>query len=458
MIRLHLLRYIVVLFILSKACSEFFSESYDSVLEFLGDINAEGFKEKERFHLQKYGYLSPLGFLVLFRSRLKGEYADIQGDILSIMGNFTSHELNLIWYFKSSEILNWEMDEISQGMNFVCDNWNGVICHERIDNGLESTCWCVDDYELQEYSWSPSSDSKNETCIQTCKKNELGRYHAKNQAPYDAITKIDLEGWKLVGQMIPVDIISLRFLELIDLRGNYLVGTLPPTFGDLEGLDTLDLSGCYLFRLPEELGKLRNLRYLSVNSCDLLYLPRSLGLLPNLKVLSASGNRFSDWHDISDFIFSMTSLEYLDLSEMGFVADLSKDFSKLINLKTLDLEQNYFEGTLPLEISTMPHLQTLKLNGNSLNGTLPIEWTSSIEKIDLAANHFTGTIPSTIFQPALVDLLLYGNELTGTIPTEIKNSHLLSSLEIDDNMIRGKIPISIKEFPYLVNFEIDGNL
>ena len=409
--------------------------------------------ENEIQYFDNYGHLSPRGFLYLFHSQIREEVQHNEEQLQNGIFTLSNFEESI-----ESKYLNWDVFG-HRDMKYICQHWNGLVCHERMDNGLNDTCWCVDENEMKDYDWSEDSDSTNTTCIDQCAKNvESGRMHAKNQAPNDAITLFTMELWNLHGKMIPRDIKSLRFLEEINLHGNFLTGSLPDTIGDLEGLKSLRLSGCSVHELPSEVQKLKKLEYLELNTCSLIGSPDFIENLTSLKELSMSDNREIGWKEVPSFFLNLSNLQYLDLSDMDLSGMIPPNLATLTKLKVLDLERNHIKGTLPNEISMMPNLHTLKLSGNDINGTLPMDWTSTIESIEVASNLLTGYIPSSIFQPNLKELILYRNRLSGTIPMEGNNSKLLSILELDHNKLEGTFPLKEDAFEPLLHFEIHGNL
>jgi hypothetical protein len=414
--------------------------------------------EYEIQYLDRYGHLSPRGFLYLFHSRIRGETLGAHNQNPSRVENFTYSAFEESIVYTESGLLDWDISEHGD-MAYICQHWNGLVCHERMDNGLHDTCWCVDENEMKDYDWSEDSDSTNTVCIDQCARNvESGRIYAKNQAPKDAITAIGMELWNLVGEMLPRDVKSLRFLEEINLHGNFLIGSLPDTIGELEGLRSLRLSGCTLYELPSELQNLRKLENLELNSCRLSGSPDFIENLSSLKELSMSDNRDIGWNEVPSFLSRLSDLEYLDVSEMGLSGVIPQDLSNLTKLNILDLEKNLIKGTLPAEISMMPNLHILKLSGNDLSGTLPTDWTPSIKYIEIASNLLTGHIPSNIFQPNLIDLILYKNKLSGTIPAEVNHSRRLSRLELDLNLLEGNFPLKETAVEQIKFFEIHGNL
>ncbi|XP_054814176.1 leucine-rich repeat receptor-like serine/threonine-protein kinase SKM1 [Prosopis cineraria] len=99
---------------------------------------------------------------------------------------------------------------------------------------------------------------------------------------------------------------------------------------------------------------------------------------------------------IPDFLGSMTSLKYLNLSHAEFGGRIPLHFWNLSNLIYLDLSNNYFEGSIPHQIGSLSNLQYLDLGNNYLlNGSIPhqIRNLSNMIHLDLGGNDFSGSIP-----------------------------------------------------------------
>lgn len=127
----------------------------------------------------------------------------------------------------------------------------------------------------------------------------------KSKAPLDQWYGVDTDGSgrvirldlsdnnSLLGE-IPPSIGQLEKLEVLDLSDNLLIETIPPALGNLTNLKKLDLSSNLLEGpIPPELGNLTNLEVLNLE-WNLLKgnFPTELGNLTNLQVLRVSGFDF----------------------------------------------------------------------------------------------------------------------------------------------------------------------
>ncbi|XP_057758033.1 receptor-like protein EIX2 [Arachis stenosperma] len=122
----------------------------------------------------------------------------------------------------------------------------------------------------------------------------------------------------------------------------------------------------------------------------------SLGELHHLNYLDLSGNHFTHTPSIPSFIGSLTFLTHLDLFACSFGGNIPPQLGNLLFLQYLDLSSNNLVGGFPLQLTNMSSLRYLDLRYNSLNETMPPQLGNllSLEHLDLSANAFTGTIPS----------------------------------------------------------------
>lgn len=182
------------------------------------------------------------------------------------------------------------------------------------------------------------------------------------------------------------------------LRNNKLSGPMPSDIGQkMPGLQVLDLSGNFLNgSIPLSLSKVNMLRY--------------LGLSNN----SLSGEIHIDWS-------GMKSLWIIDLSRNNLSGTIPSEFCSLPSLNWLQLNGNYFSGQLSLFLHNCTSMVTLDLGDNRLSGTIP-KWIGkelfSIGQLRLRGNLLTGKIPQELCLLTSLHVLDFShNNLFGTIPT-----------------------------------------
>ncbi len=230
---------------------------------------------------------------------------------------------------------------------------------------------------------------------------------------------------------------SCRVVSLV-LSGNKLLGTLPPSIGNLSALQVLDLSYNQLSgSIPPALGDLASLASLNLKLNRLEgSLSPSLGKLFRLQTLDLSLNRLSGNLD--------------GLGHSGIFPVLSK----------LVLEYNRFSGGIPAWLANMSTLQTLNLCNNLLSGTIPnFVWQlSSLVKLDVGTNLLTGTMPSSFSNMSALQMLqLNSNNISGSIPTNIGELKALTTLKFDNMSLTGSIPSSIQNLTALLHLNLASN-
>jgi len=411
-------------------------------------------------------------------------------------------------YFNSAQGggLNWNPNPPGETLNItqICNDWEGIVCHERSDNGRQDTCWCVHELELDIYTWGEKSDSVHEACINKCKGRKL---FAKSEAPLDAITKIALGKKGIVSvTQIPGVLEQLKYLEVLDASGNMFIGTVPKEIGNIKGLRLLDFSSNDLLgEFPSTVGQLKHLHVLKLMDSKLkgpipdvlnelrmlqvlnLSLNELTGNFPDLSNLSKlthidfQGNQIDDkLESIAEDVAKMPKLDFLDLSYNSLDGTIPNVLGRCDNLKELILEENELSGTIPAEITNMKSLTHLDFNTNHLTGGLPgstlakteeLEdelgldsedelkiWSAPLQNINLSNNAFESGIPQGIFTDQLVSLILADNYFTERIPASVENSKdTLKEFQIQGNLLVGTMPKEIYLLTNLQKMEVYDN-
>ncbi|KAK3423924.1 hypothetical protein EUGRSUZ_F00665, partial [Eucalyptus grandis] len=255
-------------------------------------------------------------------------------------------------------------------------------------------------------------------------------------------------------------------LSVLNLRMNYLKGTIPQFFSSRSGLMTLDLSrNRFEGTLPRSLVKCRHLEVLDLSHNQIEdTFPRWLGTLPELKILVLRSNNLKDLLDIpkGDHLFS--KLHILDLSNNNFSGSLPANL--MMNLKSVMNDENvqdtslymtrsFGQGTYENSVAVMmkglevelvrilTFLTIIDLSCNSFQGNIPevIGHLHSLVGLNLSHNHLSGSIPQTLGNLTNLGWLdLSSNKFSGLIPQQFGDLASLGYLNLSKNKLTGQIP------------------
>ncbi|XP_026431714.1 putative receptor-like protein kinase At3g47110 [Papaver somniferum] len=272
------------------------------------------------------------------------------------------------------------------------------------------------------------------------------------------------------GGVLPSYITNLTTnLRILDFRGNYIYGSIPPGIQNLQGLRTLSLgSNQFTGSVPPSIGLFQNLGILELDSNKLygaipsslsnvtrliklsLYdnnltglVPSSLGYCKSLQLLDLHSNRLSG--SIPVQIFRLPSLSLmLDLSNNSFTGSVPVEIGSLRNLGELYLHTNKLFGEIPSSIGQCLALRYLKLQGNFFQGHIPptIESLKGLESLNLSHNNFSGIIPKGLeILRTLVELDLSYNNLEGAVPQDGVFENASKFLIVGNRKLCGGIPV-----------------
>ncbi|KAF2317114.1 hypothetical protein GH714_011887 [Hevea brasiliensis] len=239
----------------------------------------------------------------------------------------------------------------------------------------------------------------------------------------------------------------LSSLKSLNLEYNLLEGKLNvEELGALSNLEELHLSGNQIikFEALRESENFTNLEELFLDSSSLNEESlRSLGALPSLKLLSLGSLRDNLPHQ---GLPSFKKLEHLYLDFSTIKNNVLHTISKMISLKTLSLVYCGLSGTIPATqgICELKHLQMLDVSYNDLSGTLPwcLANLTSLQRLYLISNHFTGKIFPVGGLTSIQELKLSGNQFQ--IPISLSpffNHTRLKHLQGEDNEVYTELEV-----------------
>ncbi|KAK2979890.1 hypothetical protein RJ640_023961 [Escallonia rubra] len=272
----------------------------------------------------------------------------------------------------------------------------------------------------------------------------------------------------------------------LNLSNMGLVGTIPPSMGNLSFPVSLDLSKTsFSGNIPRkrlicaeskknQLGIQRLQRRAShawhPNKSTRLHnqanfellgtIPATIFNISTLQILAAVSNQL--WGTLPLYTsHQLANLKRLFLGYNSLTRNLPDSISNASKLKRLDLIANNFSGIVPnsLELSFITSLTNctkltvLSIGENPIAGTLPV----SIGNLSASLQYFyayrcriRGTIPNKISNlSSLIILSLLGNDLSGSIPNTIKGLQKLQGIAVHDNKLQESIPNDPCQLPNL---------
>lgn len=260
---------------------------------------------------------------------------------------------------------------------------------------------------------------------------------------------------------IPKGFELLSELEVLDLHGNMLDGSLDIQFFTLSGATHVDFSNNMLSSFDTEHGKFLprlsdSIKHLNLSHNQLtgsLVNGGELSLFENLKTLDLSYNQLSG--ELPGFSF-VYDLQILKLSNNRFSGDIPNNLLKgdASVLTELDLSANNLSG--PVSMITSTTLRVLNLSSNQLTGELPL-LTGSCVVLDLSNNKFEGNLTRMIKWGNLEFLDLSQNLLTGPIPEVTPQFLRLNFLNLSHNTLSSSLPSAITKFPKLRVLDLSSN-
>jgi Leucine-rich repeat (LRR) protein len=230
--------------------------------------------------------------------------------------------------------------------------------------------------------------------------------------------------------------------------------------------------------LPSEIFLLRDLRSLVLDGNPINVDFTSMHLAPNLRIVDfshtnvkslqglSSSSQLTDLHLASTSlggpfpseILSVTSLERLTLDENSLTGKFPVKIDQLQKLEWLSAHDNKFTGTLPETIGNIKTLEFLMLENNAFSGGFP-EALSSLPKlwfIDLSnqdgdgGKGLNGTLPSfSTGYTSLRRIDLSHNSFSGTVSATFLSNvdpYLLEKADFSSNKIQGKLTAALSRF------------
>ncbi|PNT77211.1 hypothetical protein BRADI_1g59290v3 [Brachypodium distachyon] len=219
----------------------------------------------------------------------------------------------------------------------------------------------------------------------------------------------------IVGE-IPEGLWRLQNLEVLNLAGNALRGSLPAAFP--EGLQILDLSGNHLSgSIPPGIGELGALRVLDLAGNRISGgVPPELRHCGSLMKLDLSENFLHGRVPSASVLKELKNLRFLSLGGNNFSGELPSGLGQMRSLSVLNLSSNYLSGVVPSDLVALRNQTSLLLDNNLLS----VEKKVSVEVVDVSPVAADSSVVNPPTGPG-------SSELFTVIP-EFRNSRVLTEV------------------------------
>ncbi|XP_058754541.1 probable leucine-rich repeat receptor-like serine/threonine-protein kinase At3g14840 isoform X2 [Vicia villosa] len=248
----------------------------------------------------------------------------------------------------------------------------------------------------------------------------------------------------------------------ITLKGQNLLGTLPPELTGLHYLQTIDLSRNYLNgTIPKEWGSMMNIRKIALPENRLSgSIPAEIANISTLQILELWNNQLSG--NLPPELGSLTQILTLRISSNNFIGELPGTLTKLTTLRDFRIEDNQFSGKIPDYIQNWININTLVIQGSGLSGPIPSGISLLRNLTDLRISDLNGfeyaPLPELNKMTSLKTLILRNCNINGKLYDYLGTIASLKILDLSFNKLSGTIPRSYAAMNSSNYIFLTGNL
>ncbi|CAA0814732.1 Probable receptor protein kinase TMK1 [Striga hermonthica] len=231
----------------------------------------------------------------------------------------------------------------------------------------------------------------------------------------------------------------------IQIGNQNLRGTLPPSLNNLTSLQVFEVQGNQLTGSLPSLSGLSSLQSLLLSNNNFTSIPADFfDGMTSLQDVYLDYNPLESWA-IPDGLRNASTMQTFSATSTNIIGPLPDFFGPetFSSLTTLRLAFNNLEGPLPSALAGSS-VQSLWLNGQKgqkLNGSLAIlQNMTELTEVWLHGNRFTGPLPEFSGLTQLQNLSLRDNSLTGPVPDSLVKLDSLRVVNLTNNLLQGKTP------------------
>ncbi|KAL3684445.1 hypothetical protein R1sor_002467 [Riccia sorocarpa] len=163
------------------------------------------------------------------------------------------------------------------------------------------------------------------------------------------------------------------------------------------------------------------------------------------------------WNWLVCSIESPPRIIQINITSIGAKGTLPGKFDTLDRLTALDLSNNMFWGPLPQTLASIRTLRILNLANNELSGDLPVfkkDTLLNLQILSLRNNRFTGNLSSLFLalgsESSVSRIDLSNNSFTGTLPQELGQLQKLQELDLSWNNL--SMSAGVEVIGKMINF------
>eukprot|EP00531_Pseudo-nitzschia_arenysensis_P014561 CAMPEP_0116119400 /NCGR_PEP_ID=MMETSP0329-20121206/2617_1 /TAXON_ID=697910 /ORGANISM="Pseudo-nitzschia arenysensis, Strain B593" /LENGTH=628 /DNA_ID=CAMNT_0003613091 /DNA_START=76 /DNA_END=1962 /DNA_ORIENTATION=- len=279
--------------------------------------------------------------------------------------------------------------------------------------------------------------------------------------------------WRTISSMIEV-----RDNRIWKLRCPTHIRSIPPSIGQMDAIEELDLSGTELLTsLPVEVGSLGNLITLKLCKSGIASMPLSICSLESLQLLDLSCTK--NLSELPDQIENLQGLRKLDLCKSG-IRYIPLTIDQLTGLRELDLSYTDLDD-LPYEIGDITNLIKLVLiecniqslpswigectalrelnlsRAKGLTNVPNFENLCDLKKLDLSCCQGIKSFPHSILHLTDLEELYLDATRVGSLPIRFGNLQKLVKLGLGSIGLGVTVPLSICECTALQELDLSRN-